>query len=234
MKIIEFFREDKTLDTQKIILDIWENRTNSVYVDKCVQILTRFLDEKAVFEEVEFYLPQLAHMIIHIKFESLEYLTLSISRTSLHTAFLLTYIVMAALEDYQPEDALGYCVTRTINTMLFFYHIILPSLLQIIRNRNPKADQIVFNRCAILLYIIESGAVFGHDQTDLSEFIRVLERTSTKVQFGELYYKRVTRRHWYNTKGWIKRYFEIDQRVLFCYKDSSKAVLKRGKKTENI
>lgn len=60
-----------------------------------------------MFDGIEFYLPQLAHMIIHLEVEwddaILERFALVIAQQSLHFALQLNWILQGALEDYKPE-----------------------------------------------------------------------------------------------------------------------------------
>ena len=71
------------------------------------------MDEKKVFSEIEFYLPQFAHWIVHMYEESSDALddlskfALILSQISTHTALQLTFMLIAYLEDYQPENSDG-------------------------------------------------------------------------------------------------------------------------------
>ena len=60
-----------------------------------------------VLDGIEFYLPQLAHMIIHLEVEwddaILERFALVIAQQSIHFALQLNWILQGALQDYQPE-----------------------------------------------------------------------------------------------------------------------------------
>ena len=60
-----------------------------------------------VLDGIEFYLPQLAHMIIHLEVEwdddILERFALIIAQQSIHFALQLNWILQGALDDYQPE-----------------------------------------------------------------------------------------------------------------------------------
>jgi hypothetical protein len=60
---------------------------------------------------IEFYLPQLAHMIIHLEVEwddaILERFVLVIAQQSIHFALQLNWILQGALQDYQPEQLDG-------------------------------------------------------------------------------------------------------------------------------
>lgn len=68
-------------------------------------------DQKTVFEGIEFYIPQLAHMIIHLEVDwptaALEQFVLIVCQHSLHFALQLHFILVGAMEDYQLEMSDG-------------------------------------------------------------------------------------------------------------------------------
>lgn len=146
---------------------IWKHRDNRDFVQAFTEALTRFADEQTVFDEIEFYLPQLAHMIIHLEIDwpiqALERFALVVCQSSLHVALQvmkrwtqpdvpcrhssfacrcrfarvpqLNWILLAAMEDYQPEDAAG--------------------------NTNPNRNPVFYTRCARMLQNIERCIVHG-------------------------------------------------------------------------
>jgi PH domain len=96
-----------------------------------------------VFDGIEFYLPQLAHMIIHLEAEwddaILERFALVIAQQSLHFALQFNWILQGALEDYQPE---------------------LPSGLP-----NPSYNPLYYARCIKLLTNLERCVVYGRPRS---------------------------------------------------------------------
>ena len=183
---------------------------------------------------MEFYLPQIAHMIIHLEVDwpttCLERYALMISQTSFHAALQLTYILYAAMEDYQPEDATGL--------------------------KNVKFDQKLFLRCARLLRNVERAVVYGspaiyemesdEPQADINESEKKLLEDAERINFatniierslhensdasylqGKLYYKRGTRRM-LHLKRWKPRWFKIDQQMLLCFRDENYRELRRA------
>jgi hypothetical protein len=70
--------------------------------------ISEFLLSAEAFDQLEFYLPQLAHMIIHFEdpavSKALDRLAVILCQVSLHTALLLSFILKAAIEDYQEEN----------------------------------------------------------------------------------------------------------------------------------
>jgi phosphatidylinositol 4-kinase B len=195
---------------------------------------SKFAEERRVFNEIEFYLPQLAHLVIHLEEDfntkSLERFAIVISQTSMHTALQLYFILMAAMEDYQPEKARG--------------------------ERNPDAKPLLFFRCSKLLHNIERAVVFGTPTLTADEetmFASQLSRaqylelkdyeknervnqilTSTEPQeakpkvavdgtekpmSGKLLYKKEIRTSMFECKGWKECFFRVQHRVLLCYAD---------------
>ena len=96
-----------------------------------------------MFDGIEFYLPQLAHMIIHLEAEwddaILERFALVIAQQSLHFALQFNWILQGALEDYQPE---------------------LPSGLP-----NPSYNPLYYARCIKLLTNLERCVVYGRPRS---------------------------------------------------------------------
>jgi hypothetical protein len=173
-----------------------------------------------VFDGIEFYLPQLAHMIIHLEAEwddnILERFSLVIAQQSLHFALQLNWILQGAIEDYQPELPDG--------------------------SINPKHNPLFFTRCMMLLTNIERCVVYKKQRSP--ELQRLYEKgkiTKQEMQImehadrrfnalqitadqseeesfaGTLLYKRRVRRACYKAKGWKSRYFAIEERMLNCY-----------------
>lgn len=69
-----------------------------------------FIDEPRVLKDVEFYLPQFAHAIIlsskrveETNREHLDRFIILLCQSSIHIALQLTFMLTAALEDYQPK-----------------------------------------------------------------------------------------------------------------------------------
>lgn len=192
---------------------------------------SKFMDEKRVFNEVEFYLPQWAHLIIHLDTPNnigsvaLERLAVVISQVSIHTALQLNFLLLAALEDYESEGPTGM--------------------------KNPNANLNRYYRCGRILNSIERTVVFGSpvltkfeesrllshlpsakiaEMYDLEKTERVLDLVLDDLPevpsphddpscSGELLYKRIVRKNAVSTKPWKPRYFAVEQRILFCYHD---------------
>ena len=207
---------------------------------------SKFVDEKRVFNEIEFYLPQLAHLIIHLEVDwpsnSLERLAIVLCQTSIHTALQLCFMFIAAMEYYQPENAGGIA--------------------------NPNANLEYYLRCSRLLRDVECAVVFGSPSLsanytkanikpvplDGSKIIdniylerknrtdeilqssnrepaaataqngkEVSNSNSSPVQ-GILLYKREVRKSKFATKSWKPRFFRVEQHILFCYKNESSTI----------
>lgn len=92
-----------------------------------------------MLDGIEFYLPQLAHMIIHLEVEwddaILERFALVIAQQSIHFALQLNWILQGALQDYQPEKDDG--------------------------TPNEKYNPLFYTRCLKLLKNVERCVVYG-------------------------------------------------------------------------
>lgn len=203
---------------------------------------SKFVEEKRVFNEIEFYLPQLAHLIIHLNVDwpsqSLERLAIVLSQTSIHTALQLCFMFIAAMEDYQPENPDGKI--------------------------NPNANLEYYLRCSRLLHDVERTVVFGSPSLSsdhsmvpappvqvtgttlidssyeeknrrADEILQMNNRAPAlpnvnkeEIELrnkldqvkGSLMYKRNVRKSRLATKSWKTRYFKIEEQILFCYRDA--------------
>ena len=96
----------------KVTLLLWQSRDDPRVVGFMTRFLTRYSGERDIFDGIEFYLPQLAHMVIHLEANwddaILERFALIISQHSLHFALPLNWILIDAIEeDYPPKTKVG-------------------------------------------------------------------------------------------------------------------------------
>lgn len=232
--INDVFGEDNKgkVPMDKVMLLIWQFRDDPTVVEFMAQFVSRFANSRDVFDGIEFYLPQLAHMIIHLEANwndaILEQFALIISQHSLHFALQFTWILEGAIEDYQPETPEGK-----------------PN-----RHYNP----LFYSRCIKILSNIERCVVYGtphrHELQRLYEKgqiskqeYEILEHADTRfnaaqiadnlkysvidvktglfmdtqITGGNLLYKRQLRSSRCKTKRWKSRYFAVHERMLHCY-----------------
>ncbi|CAM9482335.1 unnamed protein product [Choristocarpus tenellus] len=127
------------LDMRNVTTLIWVNRKKHAVVETICELLIENSNERTVFNGIEFYLPQLAHMIIHLDVDmpssALEQFALVVCQQSLHVALQLNFILVAALEDYHEELPDG--------------------------SPNKNANSVYFNRCAKLLQNVERIIALG-------------------------------------------------------------------------
>mmetsp|Transcript_31419 Transcript_31419/g.51860 ORF Transcript_31419/g.51860 Transcript_31419/m.51860 type:complete len:914 (+) Transcript_31419:228-2969(+) len=206
---------------EKVVMLIWQFRDDPNVVQFMAQFVTKFAGSRDVFAGIEFYLPQLAHMIIHLDVDwddaILERFALVIAQQSLHFALQLNWILQGAIEDYEPE---------------------LPS-----GKANPQYNPIYHSRCILLLQNIERVVVYGrprsvqlqrlfekgkitkqeyeilelHDRRFNALQIQEKDLSDTVIFEGELLYKRKIRTSCFKTKPWKTRYFCIQNTILYCY-----------------
>lgn len=226
---------DGKVEMEKVTMLIWQFRDDPNVVKFLAQFVAKYSGTRSVFDGIEFYLPQLAHMIIHLEASwddaTLERFALIISQHSLHVALQLNWILQGAIEDYQPETADG--------------------------KANPAYNALFYARCVKLLSNVERCVVYGtpstqeiqkmyesgqiskeeYDQLELSDryFNAAKIMESTTVQFDTakvnleeglsdidfrgsyLLYKRRIRKSPVRRKQWKTRYFQVMDRMLQCY-----------------
>eukprot|EP00574_Skeletonema_japonicum_P005933 CAMPEP_0201715824 /NCGR_PEP_ID=MMETSP0593-20130828/1920_1 /ASSEMBLY_ACC=CAM_ASM_000672 /TAXON_ID=267983 /ORGANISM="Skeletonema japonicum, Strain CCMP2506" /LENGTH=1039 /DNA_ID=CAMNT_0048205431 /DNA_START=149 /DNA_END=3268 /DNA_ORIENTATION=- len=272
-----FGRDNKgRVPMEKVTMLIWQFRDDPAVVQFMAQFVARFSGSRSTYDGIEFYLPQIAHMIIHLEADwdeaILERFALVIAQQSQHFALQLTWILEGAIEDYQPETVEG--------------------------KRNPGYNQLFYHRCITLLSNIERCVVYGsprsmelqrmYEKGDITrdeyEQMKMVDRFNnakqitthganfrnlmqrmkeTKISMpdlkkkgkekengtaataptsapsdpgsptavttivnekkqiskygGTLLYKRRSRTSFYKQKRWKRRYFEIEERMLYCY-----------------
>lgn len=183
---------------------------NHTYYFSNIFIFSKFIDEKRVYNEVEYYLPQFVHLIInlddsasYLSVYAMEDLLLTLSKTSMHTAQQLHFILLAALEDNQPENADG-AANKTKNISRYF---------RCARMLKRVEQIVIFRKVVSVQQSIEEDKLNKPDDP-------LLPDTSEFVKKGFLLYKRVTRKSMFMAKPWKRRYFSVHYRVLSCYRNA--------------
>lgn len=170
----------------------------------------------------------------NIQSPGLETLAMVVCQTSMHCAMQFSFMLIAAMEDYQPEIAKN--------------------------KRNPTANAFYFARCARLLQDVERAVIYGSpnltrseernwrgrvsisDDSELrtfkrAEFAHQLSMNVThgvdSVLNGVLLFKRVERKSMFHNKQWHERYFVVDKRVLLCFNDRESVTPKRAISLQN-
>jgi len=221
---------DGKVPMEKVMLLIWKFRDDPVVVQFMAQFVTKYSGRRDVFDGIEFYLPQLAHMIIHLEASwddaILERFALIIAQHSIHFALQFNWILQAAIEDYQPESSNG--------------------------EPNESYNALFYTRCVKLLANIERCVVYGTPRThelqrlyekgqitkDEYDLLEQADRTYNAAQLtneritdtlidtakkglfgGALLYKRLFRTSRCKRKPWKTRYFAVSERMLYCYNE---------------
>lgn len=95
------------LDAGTTTLLLWKCRRDPRLVAAAASWLERHSDAKQAFDGVELYLPQLAHMLVHLDVDwpagTLERFALVVAQQSPHFALQLHWILRASMEDYAPK-----------------------------------------------------------------------------------------------------------------------------------
>ena len=165
-----------------------------------------------------------------------------LSQTSIHTALQLCFMLTAAMEDYQPENADG--------------------------KANPNANLDLYFRCARYLHNVECAVVFGTstltalESSQLAQLVpgtKIIDlrdsekkeraddilRMSAKSRIslenlrspnalsanlpgdslaGSLFYKREFKKSVLVSKAWKNRYFRVHDKILLCYRNEGSKI----------
>mmetsp|Transcript_20823 Transcript_20823/g.60616 ORF Transcript_20823/g.60616 Transcript_20823/m.60616 type:complete len:1047 (-) Transcript_20823:479-3619(-) len=226
-------KEAGRVPMEKVVMLLWQFRDDPAVVQFMAQFVAKYAGSHDVFDGIEFYLPQLAHMIIHLEVSwddaILERFALIVAQQSLHFALQLNWILRGAIEDYQPENVDG--------------------------TPNDKYNSLFYSRCVKLLSNIERCVVYGtprtHELQRLYEMGKIskneyelmehADRRFNAAQIigrgqdenrgtdgalgvngsgafgGDLLYKRKVRSAMYKRKQWKTRYFAVMERMLYCF-----------------
>mmetsp|Transcript_14836 Transcript_14836/g.16466 ORF Transcript_14836/g.16466 Transcript_14836/m.16466 type:complete len:903 (-) Transcript_14836:95-2803(-) len=210
---------------EKIVMLIWIFRDDPSVVKFMAHFVAKFAGSRDVFAGIEFYLPQVAHMLIHLDVDwdeaILEQFALVVAQQSLHFALQLNWILQGAIEDYEPELPNG--------------------------TPNPGYNAPSYNRCILLLRNIERTVVYGRPRSqELQRLLDTGKITKSELDIlelhdrrynanqiqemstedgaeaeptfgGELLYKRKVRTSCYKPKPWKTRYFCIQNTMLHCF-----------------
>ncbi|POM62571.1 Phosphatidylinositol 3 and 4-Kinase-like protein [Phytophthora palmivora] len=124
---------DGSVDVRLLMISMWKHRSNAPFTVELCQRLCSMPITQPMLDQVEFYLPQLAHMVVHLEqelpMEDMEQFVLLLSQSSVHFALQFFWMIYAALDEHRPK--------RTGN--------------------NPRT----FARCARLLLALEQCFVYG-------------------------------------------------------------------------
>lgn len=214
------------IDGFRAIQKLWINRKNTTEVNEICILLVNNINNKSLFTSLEFYMPQIAHMALHLsdtRCESLELLILVMCELSMHCALQFHFLFSSALEDFQPENCEG--------------------------EENPFSNSHLHFSCSRIISNIEKAVTFGGDfdsilssdndgtNTDSSStqlltkehyFRRKILIASSILRIpsnqfegyfnGHLLFKRNQRKS-LQRKTWKSRYFVIENRMLLCFRD---------------
>ncbi|KAG1713245.1 hypothetical protein DVH05_000965 [Phytophthora capsici] len=124
---------DGSVDVRLLMISMWKHRANAPFTAELCQRLCSMPITQSMLDQVEFYLPQLAHMVVHLEnelpMEDMEQFVLLLSQSSVHFALQFFWIIYAALDENRPKRA----------------------------GNNPRT----FARCARLLLALEQCFVYG-------------------------------------------------------------------------
>ncbi|KAF0755064.1 hypothetical protein AaE_005091 [Aphanomyces astaci] len=115
-----------------LMISIWKHRKNVAFTSSLCDELSKLTNTRPILDQVDFYLPQLSHMVLHLEkelpMEAMEQFVMLLSLSSSHFALQFFWIVYGALDEHRPK-----------------------------KNGNPRT----FTRCAQLLVILEQCFIYG-------------------------------------------------------------------------
>lgn len=234
--------ESVTIAMDKVTLLIWLNRRDPSLVKFVAEFLTKYSNESnAIANGIEFYLPQLMHMIIHLETQgedwpdsTLEMFSLTVAQQSLHFALQMYWILSAAIEDYRPADNVSEKPNENFNPVFYRRCIKLRANLErSVVFGDPHERAIPVSKSdgsdgvgdAVEEYkIINKGnGLDSHEKpsncsTEDAVEINDGDKSSVlKSKCGWLLYKRRWRQNFYSRKTWKLRFFVVEDRMLYCY-----------------
>jgi len=207
---------------EKVVMIIWQFRDDPQVVTFMTRFVSKFAGSRRVFDGIEFYLPQLAHMIIHLEAEwddaILERFALVIAQQSLHFALQLNWILQGAIENYQPELPDG-SPNPDYNPLYYLRCIkLLTNMERCVVYRQPRSAE--------LQALYEKGKITQQEMQQMEQADRRfqafqtagMDREEGQDNFGgNLLYKRAVRTACYKAKPWKTRFFAIEENMLNCY-----------------
>ncbi|ETV70846.1 hypothetical protein H257_13626 [Aphanomyces astaci] len=123
---------DGVIDMRLLMISIWKHRKNVAFTNSLCDELSKLTNTRPILDQVDFYLPQLSHMVLHLEkelpMEAMEQFVMLLSLSSSHFALQFFWIVYGALDEHRPK-----------------------------KNGNPRT----FTRCAQLLVILEQCFIYG-------------------------------------------------------------------------
>jgi hypothetical protein len=183
---------------------------------------------REVFDDIEYFLPQIAHMLIHanpLSRSAFERIVIILCQSSLHTALHISFILFAALEDYQAEDMQGK-PNPSSNPVLFAN---IARMLHNVERAVVQGD--------LVSLLVENSAEFANDEHSFrrqfaQDIIHLSLPSLTKapppaIKTGSLLYKKSNRQS-FQRKLWKQRWFCIQEKVLYCYQDRHFTQLRRA------
>lgn len=100
---------DGQVDMRLVTIAFWKNHQDGEFIGKLCEALSKLIDAKPVLDQVEFYLPQLAHLVLYLEADlditAIEQFVMLVSQCSVHFALQFFWIVYAALDENRPKRA---------------------------------------------------------------------------------------------------------------------------------
>ncbi|OQR97803.1 phosphatidylinositol kinase (PIK-H1) [Achlya hypogyna] len=201
------------IDMQSLMQSLWKHRKDAAYTQAVCEELRSIMHTRPMLDQVDFYLPQLAHMVLHLEKElpmdAMEQFVMLLCLSSTHFALQFFWIVYATLDEHRPK-----------------------------RNGNPRT----FTRCAQLLVILEQCLVYGSpvskqaqellaqkhiSRMEMDVILKADRRFFAAQSSAAISTNEETAEGWLFKKGggttklgrrsWHRRWCRIERKILFVY-----------------
>ncbi|KAG6949851.1 hypothetical protein JG688_00014459 [Phytophthora aleatoria] len=110
--VADILAHDGSVDVRLLMISMWKHRANASFTSELCQRLCSMPITQPMLDQVEFYLPQLAHMVVHLErelpMEDMEQFVLLLSQSSVHFALQFFWMIYAALDENPLEQCFVY------------------------------------------------------------------------------------------------------------------------------
>mmetsp|Transcript_6766 Transcript_6766/g.7772 ORF Transcript_6766/g.7772 Transcript_6766/m.7772 type:complete len:767 (-) Transcript_6766:527-2827(-) len=145
---IRELKKNGQLNIAVVVQLLWSLKDDAEIVENLSDLLTSDGSSKGVFDGIEFYLPQLVHMMIHLddswKYPVIEQFLYMVAQQSIHLALQVHWLLAGYAREYRPEATVG--------------------------RHNAQANDYLFKKVARITTNLEIVVTYGNpDITDLEK-----------------------------------------------------------------
>lgn len=226
LNLAEIVAQDGSVDIRLFIISIWKYRSNVPFTADLCQRLCSMPITQPMLDQVEFYLPQLAHMVVHLERElpmdNIEQFVLLLSQSSVHFALQFFWMIYAALDENRPK--------RPGNNPRTFARCarLLLSLEQCFVYGSPASHQASKLLTRQSISKDEMEQILMADRRFFAAQQSTLDATGTKSAVGDIapisggwLLKKGGGTRTMGRRNWTMRWCRLEQRILLVFKKST-------------